>query len=395
MGSIGSKNYSFVTCCSNRSIKQGDFNLVGNIPYFNINKIIKIQSIIRGFILRKNFCSINEKKEISLDYKTDMHENHPLIIRLNNLLPKFELSEKETYYINNTNLKIGAFKYNNNSIYKGMIDNYNLREGFGKLYLPDGSIYKGFFHNNKMEGRGRIMNINGFIYEGEFKNGQANGYGRYISLDGTSYKGTWLGDRQSGTGNEIYPDGSFYNGNFKDGKKNGNGKLIFKDKNIFEGNFVNNDISGEGAFYWKDGRIYIGNWKENKMNGYGIFIWPDKKKYYGNYINNVKEGFGCFYWNDGHKYEGFWKGGKQHGYGIMSGNKGNKYGYWIDGKIQSKINDDETIKFIIKTMNDVKMQKEYNDFQLNIQKYEKQITDGSSSQDTNSNSKEAKNNNNY
>jgi hypothetical protein len=33
------------------------------------------------------------------------------------------------------------------------------------------------------------------------------------------------------------------------------------------------------------------------------------------------------------------------------------------------------------------MQKDYSDFLLNIQKYEKQITDWSSSQDTNSNSK--------
>ena len=79
----------------------------------------------------------------------------------------------------------------------------------------------------------------------------------------------------------------------------------------------------------------------------------------------------------------------------MTGSKGNKYGYWIEGKLQSKINDDETIKFIIKTINEVKKQKEYSEFQLNIQKYEKLITDGSSSQDTNSNSKEAKNNNNY
>ena len=40
------------------------------------------------------------------------------------------------------------------------------------------------------------------------------------------------------------------------------------------------------------------------------------------------------------------------------------------------------------------MQKEYSEFQLKIHKYEKQITDGNSSQDTNSNSKEAKKNNN-
>ena len=89
------------------------------------------------------------------------------------------------------------------------------------------------------------------------------------------------------------------------------------------------------------------------------------------------------------------KEGKQNGYGMMSGNKGNKYGYWIEGKLQSKINDEETIKFINKKINEAKKQKEYAEFQLKIQKYEKQITDGSSSQDTNSNSKEAKNNNNY
>ena len=79
---------------------------------------------------------------------------------------------------------------------------------------------------------------------------------------------------------------------------------------------------------------------------------------------------------------------------MMSGNKGNKYGYWIEGKLQSKINDEETIKFINKKINDAKKQKEYAEFQLKIQKYEKQITDGSSSQDTNSNSKEVKINNN-
>ena len=357
--------------------------------------IILIQSFFRAFLIRKELYNYKQTKEVSIDYSTEQFENNSMIIRLNHLLPKFELTDKEEYEINNTSNKIIAILYPNKSVYKGMINSKGQREGFGKYYLSDGSIYKGFFHNNKMEGRGRMVNINGFVYEGEFKNGHSNGYGKYIALDGTTYKGTWLNDKQNGIGNEVYPDGSFYNGNYKDGKKNGNGKMVFKDKNVFEGNFLNNSINGEGAYYWKDGRIYIGNWVDNKINGYGIFIWPDKKKYYGNYINNLKEGFGCFYWNDGHKYEGFWKEGKQNGYGIMSGNKGNKYGYWIEGKLQSKINDEETIKFIDKKINEAKKQKEYAEFQLKIQKYEKQITDGSSSQDTNSNSKEVKNNNNY
>ena len=357
-------------------------------------KIILIQSIFRGYLIRKDINNFKRIKEVSIDYSTESFETNSMIIRLNHLIPKFELTDKEEYEINNLSNKIMAILYPNNSVYKGMVNFKGQREGFGKYYLSDGSIYKGFFHNNKMEGRGRLLNINGFVYEGEFKNGHSNGYGKYIALDGTTYKGTWLNDKQNGVGNEVYPDGSFYNGNFKDGKKNGNGKLVFKNKNIFEGNFVNNEISGEGAFYWKDGRIYIGNWKENKMNGYGIFLWPDKKKYYGNYINNLKEGFGCFYWNDGHKYEGFWKGGKQHGYGFLSGNKGNRYGYWIEGKLQSKISDDESIKFINKIISEVKTKEYYTDFQLKIKKYEKLITDGISSQDTNSNSKEAKNNNN-
>ena len=351
---------------------------------------ILIQSIFRGYSIRKNLFNSNQIKEVSIDYSTEQFENNSMITKLNHLLPKFELTDKEEYEINNTSNKIMAILYPNKSVYKGMINSKGQREGFGKYYMADGSIYKGFFKNNKMEGRGRIVNINGFIYEGEFKNGRSNGYGKFFALDGTCYKGTWLNDKQNGIGNEIYPDGSCYNGNFKDGKKNGSGKLIFKNKNIFEGNFLDNYINGEGAFYWKDGRIYIGKWNNNKMNGYGIFIWPDKKKYYGNYINNAKEGYGIFFWNDGHKYEGFWKEGKQNGYGIISGNESTKYGFWSDGKLKNKVEDMETIDFIIKKMDETKQQNEYLEFKLNMQKYEKLITDGVSSQDTNSNSKNSK-----
>ena len=398
MGSIALKNC--VNYCD--MAKKYDSKDIALDPKFSLlnsynnNKIILIQSAVRGFLLRKEIINFKQVKEISIDYNTDILEKNPMIQRLNNLLPKFELTDKEEYEINNSDNKIIAVLYPNKSIYKGMINEKGQREGFGKYFLSDGSIYKGFFHNNKMEGRGRIININGFVYEGEFKRGQSNGYGKYLALDGTSYKGTWLDDRQNGAGNESYPDGSFYNGNFKNGKKDGFGKLVFKDKNVFEGHFVNNDINGEGVFFWKDGRIFIGNWKDNKMNGYGIFIWPDKKKYYGNYINNLKEGFGIFHWNDGYKYEGYWKEGKQNGYGFINSNNGSKYGYWINGKLENKIIDDNTINFINKTIEDTKNEKEYKDFLLNIAKYEKQIIDGSSSQETNVISKDKeKNYNNF
>ena len=365
MGSTTIRECIFSCSNSKKKFEAEDINLDSHYNITNIKKIILIQAVFRGYYLRKELFNFKQIKEISIDYNTEQLEKSPMILKLNNLLPKFELTDKEEYEINNTKNKIIALLYQNKSIYKGMINEKGQREGFGKYFLSDGSIYKGFFHKNKMEGRGRIININGFVYEGEFKNGQSNGYGKYIALDGTTYKGTWLDDRQSGTGNEVYPDGSFYNGNFKNGKKNGFGKLVFKDKNIFEGNFVNNDINGEGAFYWKDGRIYIGNWIDNKMNGYGIFIWPDKKKYYGNYINNLKEGFGIFF-------------------GMMD----IKYGIWNFGKLEKKINDEQTITLIINKINETKKTKEYNNFLLNISKYEKQIIDGTSSQDTNANSKD-------
>ena len=389
MGSIGTKKYIIFPCCSNNSLNYKDFNLQDRMySQIYINKLKKIQSHIKGYLLRKKIFSKNEiygRKEISLDYKTDAQENNPLIIRLNNLLPKFELSEKETYYINNTKLKIGAFKYNNNSIYKGMINNKNLREGFGKLYLPDGSIYKGFFHNNKMEGRGRYLNINGYVYEGEFKNNLSNGYGKYIGLDGTTYKGSWIEDKQSGLGDISYPDGTRYTGNFKDGKKHGKGKLIFPCFNVYEGNFYFNEIRGEGAYHWKDGRFFIGNWFNNKMNGYGIFVWPDKKKYYGHYVNNLKDGFGLFLWGDGHSFEGFWKFGKQDGNGIIKNSKNNnncKYCIWNKGKIIKTIFDDNLKNEIQQAIDEIKKSPDYEEFKGNIKKYEKKITEYSSGSET-------------
>lgn len=354
---------------------------------YSLKKIVLIQSRIRGFLARKIIYNFRQIKEISIDYNTEKFEKNPVIVKLNHLLPKFELTDKEEYEVNNSCNKIIALIYPNKSIYKGMINSLGQREGFGKYFMSDGSIYKGFFHNNKMEGRGRLININGYIYEGEFKNDLSNGYGKSVSIDGTTYKGTWGNNKRNGFGSELYPDGSQYNGNFIKGKKNGFGKLTFRDKNIYEGNFNNNEIIGEGAFYWKDGRIYIGNWRDNKMNGYGIFTWPDKKRYYGNYVNNLKEGFGIFYWSDGHKYEGFWKEGKQHGYGMIIGSKGTKYGEWVFGKVENNIEEEKAINIIIKEIEKVKKQKEFTEFQNNIEKYEKQIIDGSSSQDTNLNSR--------
>ena len=386
MGSINTpmKSSRFL-CCNKKYLINNDIYLDTkyNIPT-DIQKIKIIQKIIRGFLVRNrlNPRKILEIQEISMEYNTNNQENNPLMLRLNNLLPKFELTEKETYYINNANLRVVALLYPNKTIYKGMINNKNLREGFGKLFFPDGSIYKGFFRNNKMEGRGRLLNKNGFVYEGEFKNGLSNGYGKYVALDGTTYKGLWLDNKQSGLGEIIYPDGSKYIGNFLHGKKNGQGKLTFRDRNVYEGNFENNEIKGEGSYHWKDGRFYVGCWSENKMNGYGIFIWPDKKKYYGHYVNNLKDGYGLFFWGEERSFEGFWKDDKQNGFGLIREGDDVKYGEWNDGKLNNIIDDENEYKKIIKMLDEEKKSQEFGEFNINIERYEKKITENSSGLET-------------
>ena len=372
----------------------------------------RLQASIRGYLYRKRFHEImttqktkvnlttnqyiEKPKEVGLSYSTDVQESHVTIKRLNKLVPQFKLNEKEQFLLNVESLKSCGLLYPDNSIYKGTINNNSVRDGFGKLYLNDGSIYIGFFKDDKAEGRGRLLNVRGFIYEGDFKNSQAHGYGKLISLDGTIYKGAWEYDKQNGLGEEVYPDGSRYNGEFVDGKKQGKGNYVLPDGNVFEGSFHEDKIHGEGLLKFKDGRMYIGKWNKDKMEGYGVFRWPDEKQYLGQYKDGIKEGFGVFLWKNEREFQGFWKGGKQHGYGIMDYNEGERmeYGEYCNGKLIRIINDDESKSVINKEIQNVKTSKEYIEFINKLDTYEQEFQNKLQMKDNNNNNNNTHNNNN-
>lgn len=393
MGLMSSSHSYF--CCGNSTKRSQSITID---PSFA--ELIKLQAHIKGYLYRKsnpeivryisNSHSSNAKlnlskngsvvesnstniREIALSYSTDVQESHSTIKKLKKLLPKFELNDKEKYLLNISNLKTIGLLYPDNSIYKGTINSKWQKEGFGKLYLNDGSIYIGLFKDDKIEGRGRMMNVEGFVYEGDFHNSQANGYGKLVNLDGTVYQGSWENDKQSGLGVITYKDGSKYDGNFVNGKKQGKGKFHFPEGNEYIGNFDNNEIKGEGMFKWKDGRIYMGQWENNKMNGYGIFYWQDKKTYYGQYQNNNKEGFGVFNWNQDKRYEGFWENGQQHGYGCIITKGGIDYGEWNEGKLIRQFDDEEQITFIQNQIDDIKSGNDYITFLSKVKQYEEEI----------------------
>ena len=380
-------------------------NMINNNDYiFNehshrIKAAILIQSVFRGYFYRRmhpelfiakislrnnnnniqlnSTSSVNREelnvKEVGLNYSIETIEVNATVQKLKQLIPKFELDDKEKYIISTSNLKKKGLLYIDGSIYKGMVSNILSRECFGIYYFNNGNIYEGFFVNDNMEGRGRIISVEGFVYEGDFQNNTASGYGKCLFEDGSLYKGNWVNNNKQGLGEETYPDGSSYIGNFVNGKKNGRGKLSFPDGNSYEGEFWNNEIKGEGLYKFKDGRIYMGHFFNNKMNGYGIFKWPDNTKYYGHYDENKKNGFGAFFWVDGKKYEGFWKDGKQDGFGYIKENNIKSYGEWSKGKKMKDINDAHEKKQIQNSIKRRKEEFDYQSFKIKIDLYEKEI----------------------
>ena len=355
-GCIGEKNM-----CGNASIlyevkvdETPDSNNSNNLNYFKTPDMIINKNDNNNYHKRrknhfklKQFNNFNFREENIDKFNKNKYELNPKIKELEALIGEnsnFELTEKESFYIKNKvseNCFIQKLlHYKDDSYYLGFvninIDNYN-KELFGTYYYNDGSIYKGFFENDKIKGRGRLILVNRYIYEGDFDDGLFNGFGKLYSLNGLKYEGNWKNDMQDGYGIEKYSDGSCYSGIFKKGIKHGKGKFEFNNGDIYEGDFQNEEMTGWGTYKRKDGRIYIGMVKKHLIEGTGVFIWKDNKRYLGEYHNELKDGFGIFYTNDGRNYAGFWKEGKQHGVGIITNVYGQKY--------YAKYNNGEKVSF--------------------------------------------------
>jgi hypothetical protein len=58
-----------------------------------------------------------------------------------------------------------------------------------------GSIYEGYWKNDKANGRGRLIHADKDIYEGEWQDDKAHGYGVYYHADGARYEGNWVDDK--------------------------------------------------------------------------------------------------------------------------------------------------------------------------------------------------------
>ena len=90
----------------------------------------------------------------------------------------------------------------------------NTRQGKGRQIWPDGSMYEGWWKDNKANGKGRLIHADGDVYDGQWLDDKAHGFGVYCHLDGAKYEGYWEEDKQHGDGLETWPDGAKYEGQY-------------------------------------------------------------------------------------------------------------------------------------------------------------------------------------
>ena len=332
----------------------------------DLGELIKLQSIVRGYFERKrtrttlyreprpNYPTAVEQQQMrprsrkgSVDSevcRTEVKElppdsipdySSPAIKLIQTKLGQFLYGETVN---DEACIKRSAVEMENGPIYTGEWNSKNQRQGKGSQCWNDGSMYEGYWKNDKANGKGRLIHANGDVYEGEWWNDKAHGKGIYIHADGAKYEGYWEQDKQHGKGVETWPDGARYEGMYVGGQKHGFGRFSWADNSIYEGMFSGNNIHGVGTYIWSDRRKFVGDWKNNKMHGKGRFTWSDGRSYEGEYLEDKKHGKGVFMWPGDRKYDGEWKDGKQHGKGIYTTVNGSKEGEWKDGKRVKIIN---------------------------------------------------------
>lgn len=71
------------------------------------------------------------------------------------------------------------------------VQNKMIRLGRGKQIWPDGSMYEGWWKDNKANGKGRLIHADGDVYDGMWLDDKAHGHGIYCHLDGAKYEGNW------------------------------------------------------------------------------------------------------------------------------------------------------------------------------------------------------------
>jgi len=215
----------------------------------------------------------------------------------------------------------------------------NNKEGLGKKYFTDKSVYMGAWKNNMKEGKGEYLWQDNTKYSGDWKEDKYNGYGIKKWSDGDEYEGEWKSDKKNGRGNYKWSNGDIYNGEWNEDKQHGKGTfswatgvkyvgkfaenmrcdtratLTWPNGDKYEGGFKENMIEGEGIYSHVSGDKYIGEWKGSMRQGRATYIYRYGGRFVGYFEDDERNGAGVYEWPDGDRFEGTWKRGSRVGSG--------------------------------------------------------------------------------
>ena len=357
-----------------------------------IDIVIFIQSMIRGFLFRKKYKLIIRKELLYTENKLieesiDKYTNDKIKLS-EKILGKFSKDNWKKYYKEGDKLfskesrVIIAKKYKLKNIlnnvynfdFKPMknpnfdiddiddekndeteqnydllktIFNSNQQNNYKKSFysklkfnsLINDSIYIGYVNiNGERHGYGKLIQKNGMKLEGFWKEGLLEGWGRITDEEGGIKEGYFINGKINGKGFKKNLEGEIYEGDFFKGMKEGFGKEENK-KIIYEGEYHKNLKWGKGVCYFKllDDK-YEGEFENNTINGKGIYFWKREGNYFeGNFVNGKMNGLGLFVWKDGNKYFGNYKNNIKEGKGKFIWNNGKTFeGYFLNGKPHGK-----------------------------------------------------------
>jgi len=308
---------------------------------FAINKINLIIKHVKKYLHRKkakkklfkNFAFLINKKVLSKSVQMlDSNTQDDLVIKGKSKSDKInepENNEQKNIKLMKKSLILNSDNFNEASkeakLIKIGINVYVISKisldkkvKYIKTFFGDGDIFKSYYIKNNILQYG--------IYN-------------YYKL-GTIYEGYWKEDKKSGIGIEKQSDGAIYKGDFKNGKKNGIGIYYWKDNSLYFGEWQDNRCHGYGVFKNGNKSKYQGQFFFNKRDGYGELIKYDIGTFYfGFWSNNKRKGFGVeFSHRDNENckiYVGYWNRDYRHGYGmILNKNYKNIYGVWKKNKIK-------------------------------------------------------------
>jgi len=88
--------------------------------------------------------------------------------------------DKEPYISDKPTESRPETEVGNHAMYEGdWLTGTEIREGKGKKILRDGSMYEGYWKDNKANGSGRLIHAVGDFYEGQWLADKADGFGVY------------------------------------------------------------------------------------------------------------------------------------------------------------------------------------------------------------------------